>query len=431
MVFVLTGRLHDALLYGKLPIAKLFLLAGALLFFMSNGMQALTAAMRTLPARGFAALTLAILASVPFSVLKSRSFDMSTGWLYATLPIVIIVATSMRSVADLERVLRAFVLMIIASAALILAGLGTSVMSADGPRMSLAGSYDPNDFAAVIAASTAACLWTLRGRSGLWKLLGALGLLSSAFLIVKTGSRGGGLALGLLLIGTTIFVPRFLTRATRVGVLIALAAGLAFVPTQFVGRMASIGDISSDYNMTSPSGRKAVWTRGVGYMARSPLVGVGAGAFPIADGRWAEENGVPGGFKWSAAHNIFIETGAELGIPGLVALLCCLLPIVFTWRRIRTLPAQSESDERLQGAIETVALMTLTFMVGMSFVNGLYGPLLHMLTAMSIAAHVLLRHSGLAKGGASHELQSVKSRSRQPIGLVAATVAPRRPTAST
>lgn len=396
MVMVLTGRLHDALLYGKLPVAKIFLAVGALFFFVSGGMTALKAALRTLPARGFVALTAAVFASVPFSLLKSHSADVAIAWLTANVPIAIIVATSIRSVADLERVLRALILMVLASAAIVLAGLGTVMYGPDGPRVSIAGSYDPNDFAAVIAASSALCLWAIRGKSTLWKVLGALGLLACGVIVVKTGSRGGGLTLGLLLVGSALFIPGYMSRTARLGLIAALMIGAAFLPSSFAARMATLTEVGDDYNFTSRSGRIEVWKRGVTFIARSPIVGVGAGAYPIADGRWAEEHGETAGFKWSAAHNLLLETAAETGIPGFLALLCCLLPAIVTWRRIRRMSPTSDAELRLQRATEALALLTLTYFVATSFVNGLYNPMVTVITALSIAVHVLLGQSALA-----------------------------------
>jgi O-antigen ligase len=64
-----------------------------------------------------------------------------------------------------------------------------------------------------------------------------------------------------------------------------------------------------------------IWKRGLGYMVTHPLLGVGASAFSSAEGTLApqaarQQRGI--GFKWSEAHNSFIEIGAELGVLGLV-----------------------------------------------------------------------------------------------------------------
>ena len=160
--------------------------------------------------------------------------------------------------------------------------------------------------------------------------------------------------------------------------------------------MSTLTDVGTDYNLTESDGRIAVWTRGLGYIARSPLVGVGAGAYPIADGRWAVQHGFLKAFKWSAAHNLFIETAAELGLPGFVALLCSLFPIVFTWRRLSALPSRSDEDERLRRAVETIALTTLTYLLATMFVNALFGPMLLTLISLNIAAHVLVNRSSFA-----------------------------------
>ena len=40
----------------------------------------------------------------------------------------------------------------------------------------------------------------------------------------------------------------------------------------------------SDYNHTSETGRMQIWSRGIGYMLANPLLGVGPGNFPSAEG---------------------------------------------------------------------------------------------------------------------------------------------------
>ena len=71
-----------------------------------------------------------------------------------------------------------------------------------------------------------------------------------------------------------------------------------------------------------------VWKRGVGYMLRRPVLGVGADNFYVAEGTLSErgrQQQFGRGFKWSAAHNSFVQIGAELGIPGLVAFIAMLI----------------------------------------------------------------------------------------------------------
>jgi hypothetical protein len=60
--------------------------------------------------------------------------------------------------------------------------------------------------------------------------------------------------------------------------------------------------------------RWTVWVGGLKLMLSNPILGVGAGAYEIGEGLSHQGTG-----KWSAAHNSFIQVGAELGLPGLVA----------------------------------------------------------------------------------------------------------------
>src|SRR5690606_7342612 len=91
---------------------------------------------------------------------------------------------------------------------------------------------------------------------------------------------------------------------------------------------------SEDYNWSgnSESGRMEGWKRGIGYMLRRPLTGVGARAFPVAEGQLsplAERQQYGMGVKWSAAHNSFVAIGAELGVfwaaRGVFVLYACVL----------------------------------------------------------------------------------------------------------
>lgn len=99
----------------------------------------------------------------------------------------------------------------------------------------------------------------------------------------------------------------------------------------------------------------AVWGRGMGYMADNPILGVGANAFPIAEGMISEISerqryGI--GLKWSAAHNSFVQIGAELGVPGLLAFVFLLYSgITAAWRVGRRHPGVDRTVKSLGQAV--------------------------------------------------------------------------------
>jgi O-antigen ligase len=391
MMLVLTGRLHDALAYGVVPVGKLFVFSGIVALLIGGGAQRIAQLWQTVPMRAFVALSLTIAASVPFSYLRSLSLEATISWFTTSVPIVLIIATSIRSVSDLERLLRALVLVVVCSGVLVLAGKGVMLETIDGARLTLAGSYDPNDFANVIGGCSAACLWALRDRSRLWRLLGISGLVLAPMLIAKTASRGGFLAFALLLVGSALFLPRTVPRWLRLTLIPIGLFGLSFAPTELSTRLATLNSVTSDYNFTDPSGRIQIWKRGAGYIVSRPITGVGAKAFMVADGRYAVENGFYAGFKWAAAHNIVIECAAELGLPGLAALLMSLLPIVLMWRKLRVVVVEDDELRRLQRVVETIAVITLTFLTSAMFVSALWNPFVQMLIALSVGAHVVIR----------------------------------------
>src|SRR6266446_1428225 len=100
--------------------------------------------------------------------------------------------------------------------------------------------------------------------------------------------------------------------------------------------------------------------RGLGYMVDHPAFGVGMRHFQVAEGTISsrarlQERGI--GVWWGAAHNTFVQAGAELGIPGLLLLLGLLGTAFQSLRRVardalRVNPAGSDlsrSEERRVG----------------------------------------------------------------------------------
>src|SRR5258708_33328068 len=99
-----------------------------------------------------------------------------------------------------------------------------------------------------------------------------------------------------------------------------------------------MGTITSkdDYNHTSETGRMQIWSRGIGYMLANPLLGVGPNNFPAAEGTLsplAERQQYGIGVRWNAAHNSFVQIGAELGLPGLTLFVAVIASAFAALRR--------------------------------------------------------------------------------------------------
>jgi O-antigen ligase len=206
----------------------------------------------------------------------------------------------------------------------------------DGRLSAGTGMYDSNDMAAIMAVAFPLAVGLVRHRSGAMRLLLIGAALLLATVALASGSRGGTLGLG----AGAIVLAFGLKGNLRIGAVTLLAIatlGLWNFSPSFNERMSSLTNLEEDYNMTDEVGRKQVWKRGRQYIRENPVIGVGAGNFPIAEGDYfAVMYYGTRGAKWSSAHNAYIQAYAELGLIGgsiFVGLL--LFGVARSWRHWR------------------------------------------------------------------------------------------------
>lgn len=183
-----------------------------------------------------------------------------------------------------------------------------------GGRLSGFGMYDSNDMASIFAIAFPLAAGLLVRAKGRARWMAWAGIVYLVLTVVASGSRGGTLA---LLTGALVFALG--VRGSRRFWIIVLfvAGGFATWTTaspQFRSRMMSLTSLEDDYNYTLETGRKAVWRRGRRYAREHPVMGVGLGNFPMAEGQSLAEAEQTG--KWSNAHNAYVQAFAELGVPG-------------------------------------------------------------------------------------------------------------------
>ena len=179
---------------------------------------------------------------------------------------------------------------------------GGGVKDHDVMRSKATGIFgDPNDLAAAMDAGLALCLARIaRAHWGMRLVYLAMsGLMMWAVLL--TNSRGGLLALILML---SVFLLVF-TRG-KAGALF-LAAVIAVGMLKFGPSRMSQMDSSED----SANSRLVFWANGVEHLLQSPLTGVGYGNFPNINGG-------------TTAHNSFVLCFTELGLPGVFCWVGCL-----------------------------------------------------------------------------------------------------------
>jgi O-antigen ligase len=144
-------------------------------------------------------------------------------------------------------------------------------------------------------------------RGGSWRALG-LGLVVAAMIaLLITGTRSLWLFAGLVWIVGALVMSR--RRAITVGVVIVVAVALF---------AASRTTVLSQSSRSLDEGRLSAYSSAVNQFVSSPVLGVGQGLYPIR--RLAEPIDPLAYLAFPSAHNIVLNTAAETGLVGLLAL---------------------------------------------------------------------------------------------------------------
>ncbi|HLQ69552.1 MAG TPA: O-antigen ligase family protein [Gemmatimonadales bacterium] len=329
-------------------------------------------------------LLLAIL-SVPGAVWPGNSVAFLTQEFWKTLLFFVIAMTGWCDRRTLRTSLRTLVVFESVVAVTLLAGAAKVL----GGRAYVGQALDPNESAVHLLVVIPFALQLVSDR-GIWKIVGIAGTLLMVGGIVKTGSRAGFLGLVLLACWLLVQVPG----RRRVIVGLAIASGAAVVMLTagpaIRERFSTILHPTEDYNYTFREGRVNVWKRGLSYMARRPFLGVGAQNFGVAEGVLSGKENVGYGVKYSAAHNVFIQVGAELGVFGLVAFVRLLWVAAAASRRLRKvarqLAARGVEVARQEASLAEAALGGMVaLLVGGFFLSIAYEPITFFVVAVCVA----------------------------------------------
>ena len=224
-----------------------------------------------------------------------------------------------------------------------------------------------------------------------WQRWVAIGVIVTTLLgIVKTGSRAGFITLAA--VGLYV-LWRYRSRALVPGLLSIAAIALlvrVYAPADYWDRMSTI--FSDNIQRTSQSTTPAVSTPLAGpcgwpalkLILSNPILGVGAGAYEVGEGLSHQGTG-----KWSAAHNSFIQVGAELGVPGLVAFVWFVARGFTNSRHAARAMRRRQLWPRYQWLPEALTLSLLAYVVaGFSLSQG-YSIMLYTLLAVATALRAM------------------------------------------
>lgn len=238
----------------------------------------------------------------------------------ALIPIVF---TAIRTKRDLRVVMIA----IVAGATLAaMYGLVQGPQPVPGLQNRITGTLgDPNQLAsAMVVGITLAGGLIATARFAPGKALGAFVILVCLFALFLTASRGGLIAIGVVLL---------------LSVLLARGRRLALTFVAFVAVIGAIGWITAAapeetrdriLNPGGGSGRTDIWAVGGRMVEANPVQGVGGGNFPVATVHYLLQPGAIADDQFivdtpQVAHNMYLEVLAELGIPGALMFLAVIV----------------------------------------------------------------------------------------------------------
>jgi hypothetical protein len=269
-----------------------------------------------------------------------------------------------------------------------------------GDRFILVASYffgGANDLAIALTIAAGFFLyWTIQ--NSVFKVaLGGISLLSAIYFLMKTGSRGGFLALAILLAASVIFSARYRWRLVP---LLLLAPALVFlVPNDLAHRLSFIALDTSKVRVTtadegaslsSQQEREYLFWRSVHLMLTHPILGVGLDCFN--DVLYREDKERNEHTPNLGTHNSYTQIGCECGIP---ALLVYVSIIWISLRRTYRVFREASVTPGLE-AFPAAALCLLSVMTGVSvamfFYHSAYGPVVPILTGIMAGIDQAFRH---------------------------------------
>lgn len=189
--------------------------------------------------------------------------------------------------------------------------------------------------------------------------------------VVATSSRGAQLAIAVTGVWFTVLSKyrfRAMLAAAVLGALI-----WSVIPEEQIARLTSSGEDNTSKQ------RLIYWKRGIEMMMENPLTGIGySNWLPVYTERW------PNDLLHELPHNIFVQAGAELGLPGLIVF---VLMIVFVFvNNVRTRKLARANNDRVLGVLSVGMDGALVgFLVSGSFVSVLYYPYFWVHMALCVA----------------------------------------------
>jgi probable O-glycosylation ligase (exosortase A-associated) len=282
-------------------------------------------------------------------------------------------------ITNLERLQRLAWLYVVLH--VILAVVGLALFATAGERRfgdvgsGFLGDENDSAMALLIMIPYMYFLWP-HARNHLGRFALAVGMIAATLTVLYSFSRGAFLGF----VAMVVYMWWKSSHKLRSGLLLAavVLGAFAIMPQEYWDRIESMQGYATE---GSAQGRLDAWKGGIRMMLDSPLFGCGIGNFSRTYGE--QYNTISA--RWTAAHSMYIEYIAQLGVPGLIFIVSMIFLTLRTFRKVRRIGRRFRTDEfRLLTAIMRGAECGfIAYLVTTIFLNSMLYPHLWHFGAMA------------------------------------------------
>ena len=253
---------------------------------------------------------------------------------------------------------------------------------------------DGNDFSLSLCILVPLAIELGRGaKSRIVRLLAWFAVI--AMLLAIVGSQSRGATLGIVAVGIFIWILSKRKIASLVGIAVVGAVMMLHASDAYFQRMSTIRNYQGE---GSAEGRIIAWKASLRMAMDNPVLGVGAGHFPVAFGtKYMPRDRWP--MPWLTAHSTYFLLLGELGLPGLVTILALVIGGVVATMTSRRRVLHSATDppgasrEDMARMLHMLAASVVGFAVPGAFLSAAYYPHIFVLTGILVAAHSIVAAS--------------------------------------
>lgn len=373
LIFIYVGRIQELFPFlEKAKLGKVGIFVALGLYLFSPPAKLSGRLMDSAQFRAVCVIALFSLLSIPLSVWPGQSLDFIINSYAKILLFFYLLVKTITSEIDIKKIYWTI--------------LGVTLLlvimmvknNAEG-RISVSSSYDPNDIALLLVMCLPFAYYMIKHVNMVVKLLLVSMIMLMSYAIILTASRGGFISL-IVVAGYILFDDKTVKMIHKAFVVLLAGAVFMFAaPDSYWQRMSSISNYQQDYNVTASTGRIELWKRGLKYMVQNPLLGVGVGAYSTAEGM---NHAGEGGWKWSTAHNAYVQLGASIGLIGLFFFLKLLWT---TFIRMRSYAKTTDFGKLNSTLAQSLAASTVAYAVGAIFLSQAFFSMLYLIVGLSIS----------------------------------------------